>query len=892
MTDNEKQSKLRLTVITAAIAAGLLSTATTVFAEDGNVSEKDMLTQAVALYEKLSGEQVSVPDALKREYGDENLAKAVMLGFKNTEEVSYVSDAVTIRKQDALTVLYKTVLSYDYSYALSSDEIDEIMNGCFDNALIDEENRAGFAFMLKHGIIDSGMNTEPNKIITWDGCRTLVDVLYDLFVQDVYFTVDGNTIKIGANISTVTDSFGEPSRIDKSDYDFDWYVYNTDINNFMMVGVKEDRICAFFTSADGFEFGDLQEGDSYLAAYKYIENSDFRIFKNSDDKIDAIMYNPYTKSDVTQENDEYLRSCELVDMINANRVKNGLLPLNIDKELYDEAKSMAVQPKYHELARDLRYAHTMDGAQHEEGYDIFLIYQKLTEHGGECFREDIKSIGVSTYADESFNIYTSIKCSSSESELTTQPSDITDVSPDTYVFETTASAEESEPAFLINTESDGTYVFETTSEGETGTDETLNVDLSAFEVLSPANGSVADPESDLVIKLSHNVAPEYYVSIYSIEEDRYVVNSYIKTDSDELVLTHDLFTQGMDYTVTVSAVSGNQTSESKEFTFCYGTVPDNALILLSSENIKTDNDTIELSWASDLYSNFVIDAYDADGKLVLSEIVTDIKDVTINNVDPGTYYIYITALRNGTEDVFKAQQIITAEVTLPEPVITEYILEEGEKFYPVYEDKEMGLLYFYDEEIVDVETVSPNGRTTTQKRKKITEKQVKSVAYYRNLAMSQERVEYFVGSSTPTLKDRSNETVSYNGSKMSIYDQTIGDAAVEETKKYLGVKYVWGGTTPNGFDCSGLVQYVYKNLGITLNRVSQDQYRQGMPLTREELMPGDLVFFEDNGDVHHVGIYVGDGYMIHAPYTGAVVSYQSIDTPYYKSQFCGGRRVY
>ena len=874
MADNAKLSKLRLTLITAALASGLISSANTVLAENGNVSEKDMLTQAVALYEKLSGGTVTVPEALVNECGDSNLAKAVMLGFKNTDEAVSVSDSVTIRKQDALTVLYKTILSYDYSYALDSDEIDSIMNDCYDNALVAEENRAAYAFMLKHGIIDNGFDTEPDKLITWDSCRTLVDVLYDLFVQDVSFTVGDNTISVGSNISAVIDSIGEPHRIDKSDYDFDWYVYNTENNGLIMLGVKQERICAFFTNSPDFKFDDLKEGDDYLLAYKYIDNPEFRIFKNNNGMIDAVMYNPYTKSDVVMDNDSYLRSCELVDMINSYRAKNGLCALNIDEDLYKSANEMVSQPKYQELARDMRYSHTMDDAQHEQGYDIFLIYQKLLEKDNDCFAENTKSIGVATYADENFDIYAALKCSDISSKLTTEPIDIETVSPDTVVFETPSDS---------GMDSVGdTYVFETDTETVSSSPETI-VNLDALEVVSPQNEAVIDPESDLVIELNESVSDEYYVSVYSIEEDKYIVNSYIKTNDTKIVLARDMFTQGMDYTVSVNAVSDTDSGNSVEFTVRYGEVPGDALLLSTPDTITTDDDFLDVSWESELYSNFVIDAYDEDGKLVLSEIVTDTKNVTINSIDPGTYYIYITALRNGTEDVFKAQAMITATITLPEPVITEYILEEGEKFYPVYEDREMGLLYFYDEEIIDV---------GSQKRKKIIEKQVKSVAYYRNLALYTDKVECFIGSQTPTLTDINSKIFTYNGSKMSIYNATIGDAAVTEIRKYLGVPYLWGGTTPKGFDCSGLVQYVYKSLGIDLNRVSQDQFKQGTPLSREELMPGDLVFFEENGDVHHVGMYVGDGYMIHAPYTGAVVSYQSIDTPYYKSQFCGGRRVY
>jgi peptidoglycan DL-endopeptidase CwlO len=95
------------------------------------------------------------------------------------------------------------------------------------------------------------------------------------------------------------------------------------------------------------------------------------------------------------------------------------------------------------------------------------------------------------------------------------------------------------------------------------------------------------------------------------------------------------------------------------------------------------------------------------------------------------------------------------------------------------------------------------------------------------------------------------------------------DRLVVYAAKFLGVRYVWGGTTPSGFDCSGFTKYVYAHFGIKLNRVSRDQARQGTRISKANLRPGDLVFF--GSPIHHVGIYVGNNSFIHAPRTGDVV---------------------
>jgi cell wall-associated NlpC family hydrolase len=112
------------------------------------------------------------------------------------------------------------------------------------------------------------------------------------------------------------------------------------------------------------------------------------------------------------------------------------------------------------------------------------------------------------------------------------------------------------------------------------------------------------------------------------------------------------------------------------------------------------------------------------------------------------------------------------------------------------------------------------------------------------------------------------------------------DAVVAYASNFLGVPYVWGGTSPSGFDCSGLVQYVYAHFGIDLPRTSQEQQTVGTSVSRDELQPGDLVFF--GSPAYHVGIYVGGGQFINAPKTGDVVKIASLDN---RSDFTGGRRV-
>ncbi|MBR4721221.1 MAG: C40 family peptidase [Clostridia bacterium] len=118
-----------------------------------------------------------------------------------------------------------------------------------------------------------------------------------------------------------------------------------------------------------------------------------------------------------------------------------------------------------------------------------------------------------------------------------------------------------------------------------------------------------------------------------------------------------------------------------------------------------------------------------------------------------------------------------------------------------------------------------------------------------------------------------------------------GSKLVEQAAKYLGVKYVYGGSSPSGFDCSGLVQYCCRQLGVSVNRTASAQYSNGVYVSRDNLRAGDLIFFSRGGRISHVVIYAGNGMVIHAPHTGKTVSYQSLSSICSYSHYVGARRV-
>ena len=122
---------------------------------------------------------------------------------------------------------------------------------------------------------------------------------------------------------------------------------------------------------------------------------------------------------------------------------------------------------------------------------------------------------------------------------------------------------------------------------------------------------------------------------------------------------------------------------------------------------------------------------------------------------------------------------------------------------------------------------------------------------------------------------------------------TVGDKLVTEAKKYLGVPYVYGGTSPSGFDCSGFVYYVYKQCGYSITRTATAQNSVGSAVSRSDLKPGDIIIFLNGAktSIGHSGMYIGNNQFIHASSGGGRVMISGLSESYYNARFYSARRV-
>jgi murein DD-endopeptidase / murein LD-carboxypeptidase len=145
---------------------------------------------------------------------------------------------------------------------------------------------------------------------------------------------------------------------------------------------------------------------------------------------------------------------------------------------------------------------------------------------------------------------------------------------------------------------------------------------------------------------------------------------------------------------------------------------------------------------------------------------------------------------------------------------------------------------------------------------------------------------------TTTTKKATTKKVTLSRGSGNYLKQGDADKVVEYAKRFLGVKYVFGGTSTSGFDCSGFTMYAYKSANVNLPHMASSQANLGVAVSKDELIPGDLVYFETyKSGISHVGIYIGGGKFIHASSGKGYVTINNLSDDYYTSRYRGATRI-
>lgn len=230
-----------------------------------------------------------------------------------------------------------------------------------------------------------------------------------------------------------------------------------------------------------------------------------------------------------------------------------------------------------------------------------------------------------------------------------------------------------------------------------------------------------------------------------------------------------------------------------------------------------------------------------------------------------TYQEQVTARKAELAEEIEDEKKLTAEAEVAKAKIAEQ-LAANEK---ALEGKEAEIAQLEKEEAIR------QAKLAAEAKKRAEEARKKAAAEAAAKAAARAAAEAAAASSS----SGSSSSGGSQGAKVSVPAAASSSEVVSIAMQYLGCPYVWAGASPDGFDCSGFVMYVYKQVGVRLPHSSRLQYGCGQPVSRSDLQPGDLVFFYS--PISHVGIYIGDGQMIHAAGTGKNVRINNVWTSNY-----------
>lgn len=323
-----------------------------------------------------------------------------------------------------------------------------------------------------------------------------------------------------------------------------------------------------------------------------------------------------------------------------------------------------------------------------------------------------------------------------------------------------------------------------------------------------------------------------------------------KTDNNEQQEHSDIINQReLDKSVTTDAILDNE--------------------LISSDKLET-NSNVEKIQILDNNISLSIDKI----KKIDNDIKENKKDIEVNEKEiAGTQVDY-----NETKTLINNKNLISTKTNKTGLSLVELVLK-SDNFNDLFKSLE---LY---KNIVKVQNKSLKVLNDKEKQLSVLKEDLntKNNELEDNQKILKEENEKLEEMKKEVLDDIRTKFLNDNSKKNVIIPPNIdvkaskmANEVITESYKYLGVPYLWGGTTPSGFDCSGLTQYIYNKIGTNIPRVAEDQQRSGTPVSLNDLKPGDLIFW--GNPAHHVGMYIGDGLYIQAPQTGDFVKISKLIT--------------
>lgn len=568
------------------------------------------ITEIVNIYEDITGKEISMGTA-EENYtdGKESLLKAEALGLIESNDKVFYTENEGITLQSAADITYKMLTAADPAFAVTADEASHILNNEYNNSVIDEKSKTAYAFMVKHRIITNNFSENPLLPMTKEKAETVSGNIRQIFNSGIEFLTDGKKLTIGQSSASLVAKFGNPNRIDKTQYGFDWYIYNADYKNFMMVGVREGVICAFFSNSRNFECNGIKSGENMLRADEEIGDICTLLTDEQTGLLDAVYYissNGVEKSEVTDEI-RISESERLLDMINSARAKKKLPAYLYNTELSHKAKKNSIR-----LAEGNGEWGAEGEIAHLYGADLFACYEEMlslrceniwtyspkqTAYGGIGIFYDKDKMYVTMSADDS-------------SRLSVSPPKQT--VPQNKVYPTVKAG-----IPIITAPTD--------------------------------NEKVADGEP-ILFMFGGAGAEKYHIEVLNCETRDYVVNTDITGDLTDWRVSADRFESGIDYEVNVKAYYGGEQVLEHTALIQYGEATPVEILAPTAEHILTKSE-IPIIWRSDIYTDFRIDVYDAKNELTASSRIIDEKQTDISDLAAGKYTLKISAMRRDTNIV-------------------------------------------------------------------------------------------------------------------------------------------------------------------------------------------------------------------------------------------------